>query len=186
MASADHISPTDLKRRIEAGEHLQIFDVRTPSEFASGHVPGAANLPMDEVEARLDDLSTDRPAVLVCQSGQRAAMTCELIGASHPNVLVLEGGTDAWVQAGLPTVRSTKTRWSLDRQVRLGAGVLVLTGLILAKYAHPGWIFLTGFVGAGLTFSGLTNFCGMALLLSRMPWNQPKRLSSGTAASSSP
>lgn len=185
MASPEHISPIDLKRRIEAGEHLQIFDVRTPGEFASGHVPGAANLPMDEVESRLDDLSPDRPAVLVCQSGQRATMTCELIRATHPNVLVLEGGTDAWVQAGLPVVRSTKTRWSLDRQVRLGAGVLVLTGLILANSLHPSWLYLSAFVGAGLTLSGLTNFCGMAFVLARMPWNQPKRLSSGPAASSS-
>jgi rhodanese-related sulfurtransferase len=85
---------------------------------------------------------------------------------------ILEGGTAAWIQQGLPVVRTTKTRWSLERQVRLGAGLLVLLGVVLALTVNPYWLALTAFVGAGLTFAGLTDLCAMAEILGRMPWNR--------------
>jgi rhodanese-related sulfurtransferase len=149
-----------------------LVDVRSGTEFASGHIPGAVNIPMDQIEARLGDLGLNLPIVLVCQSGKRARMTAGLLEPCQRQIAVLEGGTKAWIEAGLPVVTSVKTRWSLERQVRLGAGSLVLTGAILALTASPLWVFLCGFVGLGLTFAGLTDICPMAVMLERMPWNR--------------
>jgi len=96
----------------------QLIDVRSGSEFASGHIPGAVNIPMDQIEARLDDLRPGVPIILVCQTGKRARMTADLLEPCQRQISVLEGGTSAWIQAGLPVVTSVKTRWSLERQVR--------------------------------------------------------------------
>jgi len=97
-------------------------DVRSSSEFASGHIPGAVNIPMDQIEARIDDSWGRSPIVLICQAGKRARMTAGLLEPCQRQISVLEGGTGAWIQAGLPVVASVRTRWSLERQVRLGAG----------------------------------------------------------------
>jgi len=98
-------------------------------------------------------------------------MTAELLAPCRREITVLEGGTSAWVQAGLPVVRSVRTRWSLERQVRLGAGLLVLVGVILGFTVSMNWIFLSAFVGLGLTFAGLTDICLMGEFLGKMPWN---------------
>lgn len=148
-----------------------LVDVRSSSEFASGHIPGAVNIPMDQIEARIDDLGVDRPIVLICQAGKRARMTAGLLEPCQRQISVLEGGTGAWIQAGLPVVASVRTRWSLERQVRLGAGLLALTGCILALTVNPRWVFLCGFVGLGRTFAGLTDICAMGIVLGKMPWN---------------
>ena len=168
------ITVSELRR--EPPSHLQLVDVRSPSEFASGHIPGAVNIPMDQIESRLQDLGRDVFVVLICQAGKRARMTADLIAGRSPQKLaILEGGTNAWIQAELPLVCCAKTRWSLERQVRLIAGVLALTGAILALTVHSGWVFLSAFVGLGLTFAGITDICPMAILLGRMPWNGPRR-----------
>ena len=118
--------------REQSPAQAQLIDVRSASEFASGHIPGAVNIPMDQIEARLDDLHPTVPVVLICQTGKRARMTAGLLEPCQRQIAVLDGGTSAWIQAGLPVVSNVKTRWSLERQVRLGAGLLVLTGAGLA------------------------------------------------------
>lgn len=158
--------------RDESLEHMQLIDVRSASEFASGHIPGAVNIPMDQMEARLDDLRPAVSLVLICQTGKRARMTSGLLEPCHREIAVLEGGTSAWIRAGLPVVRSVKTRWSLERQVRLGAGLLVLTGAGLGLVVNVNWLFLSAFAGLGLTFAGLTDLCPMAEILAKMPWNK--------------
>jgi len=160
-----------------------LVDVRSGTEFASGHIPGAVNIPMDQIEARLEDLGSnlDLPLVLICQSGKRARMTADLIEPCQRQIGVLEGGTKAWIQAGLPVVASVKTRWSLERQVRLGAGLLVLAGALLALTVNPLWIFLCGFIGLGLTFAGLTDLCAMGIILEKMPWNRQSRCPTDSA-----
>jgi len=150
----------------------QCVDVRSTTEFAAGHIPGAVNIPMDEIESRMADMRGDKPTVLVCQSGKRAEMTRALLADQPGELAVLRGGTDAWIAAGLPLVRSTKSRWALERQVRLGAGVLVLIGVVLGILVSPGWFGLSAFVGCGLVVAGTTNFCGMAYLLALLPWNR--------------
>jgi rhodanese-related sulfurtransferase len=160
--------------RLELGG--QLVDVRTPSEFSTGHIAGAVNIPLDQIESRVDDLDPNSPLVLVCKAGTRACIAADLLAPCRPNTSVLEGGMDAWLHAGRPVVVTSRTRWSLERQVRLIAGLLVLAGAVAALTLHPRWIFLSAFVGLGLTFAGLTDICAMGALLSRMPWNQNVRL----------
>jgi rhodanese-related sulfurtransferase len=166
------IKVQDLQRIVQNHEPVQLVDVRSPGEYAAGHVPQAINIPLEQLEARFEDLKEGQVAVL-CQSGKRAGMACEMLRQHHDGLLLVEGGTQAWIDAGLPIVSSVSNRWSLERQVRLGAGVMVLVGTILAALGYSAWLYLAMFVGAGLTFAGLTNVCGMALLLAKLPWNRP-------------
>lgn len=159
----------------EQAQGSQWVDVRSASEYAGGHVPGAVNIPMEQIEARLADLDATRQIVLVCQSGTRARLAANMLGPCRKNVVVLEGGTAAWIKAGLPVVASVKTRWSLERQVRLGAGLLVLAGIGLAFAVSMKWLLLSGFAGAGLAFAGLTDICPMGIFLGKMPWNRPRQ-----------
>lgn len=167
------ITAHDLRTKLQAASKPQLVDVRSASEYAAGHVPGTMNIPFEQIDARAADLS-DGEVILICQSGQRACMAEALLSAKRGNVTVLQDGTDGWLNAGMPLVSTTATRWSLDRQVRLGAGLLVLTGTVLAALGLSAWLYVAMFIGAGLTFSGLTNFCGMASLLALMPWNKPQ------------
>lgn len=172
---AANISLTDLKHITQnSSGSLQLVDVRSASEYASGHIPGAVNIPMDQIESRMADLDQKGSIVLVCQSGKRARMAAGFLEPCGKDLLVLAGGTSAWANAGMPLVANMKTRWSLERQVRLGAGLLVLVGVILALTANFNWIYLAGFIGLGLTFAGLTDFCPMAILLALFPWNRSK------------
>lgn len=150
--------------------HTRLIDVRSAAEFAIGHIPRAVNVPMEQVDARLADIG-DGPVVLVCEAGTRAAIVAGWLSDRQP-VSVLSGGTAAWRKAGLPLVACAPSRWSLERQVRFAAGLIVLTATLLAAFFHPRWLYVAMFVGAGLTFAGATNICGMAILLARMPWNR--------------
>jgi rhodanese-related sulfurtransferase len=150
-------------------------DVRSASEYASGHIPGATNIPLEQIEKRVVDLCTDRPIALICQKGQRARIAATLLEPCGMNLLVVEGGTQSWDDAGLPLVASVRARWSLERQVRFAAGLLVATGSLLAALIGPSWLVLPGFIGCGLTFAGATDICPMGMLLSRLPWNHSSR-----------
>lgn len=168
------VTSAQLQSRMDQGERFQMIDVRSPAEFAAGHIPCAANLPMDQVESRLDDVHHRDPVVLICQSGRRAALTHGLLAPHVNDLIVLEGGTAGWAGEGLPLVRSTATRWTLDRQVRLAAGALTAAGALLALAVHPLWVVVPLMTGSGLAVAGVTNHCGMAALLGRMPWNRPR------------
>ena len=152
-----------------------LVDVRSATEFRSGHVPGAYNIPLEEMESRLDDLDTERRIVLICKSGQRAGLAARCLEANGVDASADSGGTDAWVKAGLELVVSTRTRWSLERQVRLAAGALALMGVVLALSVNPNWLYVAAFVGLGLTVAGITDFCPMARVVSAMPWNGTSR-----------
>jgi rhodanese-related sulfurtransferase len=152
---------------------MQALDVRSAAEFATGHVPGAVNIPMEQVESRLEDLPPG-PLVLICESGTRAEIVAGWFGGRR-EVTLLEGGTRAWRNAGYPLVGCAPCRWTLERQVRLIAGLIVLAGTLLAILINAKWVYLSMLVGAGLTFAGATNICGMAILLAKMPWNSGRR-----------
>jgi rhodanese-related sulfurtransferase len=176
------VTVSDLHRTWNDRLDSQWIDVRSPSEFATGHLPGAVNIPVDQIEARRADLRADSPLVLVCQAGTRARMAARLLAPSRPDVAVLTGGTDAWIKAGLPVVQNSKTRWSLERQVRLGAGLIVLFSVLLAVTVNPRWLYLTAFVGSGLSFAGVTDLCPMAMLLAKLPWNSYRARTAVSAA----
>ena len=168
------IDARSLQAKLANGEPIQVIDVRSPAEYQQGHIPQASNIPMELVESRLDDLSQHHPVVLVCHSGRRACFTESWLNAHHDQVTVLEGGTQAWADSQLPIVGSVTNAWSLERQVRLTAGFIVLVATLLAVSVQPNWVYVAMFVGAGLTFAGLTNTCGMAMILAKAPWNRPK------------
>ncbi len=153
--------------------NVQIIDVRSVGEYRAGHIPGSIHIPYEEIQSRLEDVTGDRPAVLVCQSGTRANIACDLIIQSRSNATVLMGGFAEWCKAKYPVVVAQISNWSLERQVRFTAGLIILIGLILGTWVNPWLYMISAFIGVGLTFSGITNFCGMGVLMSKMPWNQP-------------
>jgi len=168
-----------------AGRKAQLVDVRSPTEFAAAHLPGAINIPLEQIELRTADLDARAQVILVCQAGTRARLAHALLADSGNHLLVLEGGTDAWLKAGFPAVHNTAARWALERQVRLVAGLLVAVGVTLGIEVSRWWLVLPAFVGFGLTFAGLTNLCLMGEGLARLPWNRTKR-SPGTAPQAPP
>jgi rhodanese-related sulfurtransferase len=161
-----------------AGVRPQLVDVRSASEFASGHLAGAISIPLDQLESRIADLDCHRPVVLICKTGLRSTIACNLLQQLGKPASVLQAGTAAWEQAGFPLVSSVRTRWALERQVRLIAGLLVATGSLLALLVDTRWAYLSGFVGLGLTFAGITDFCAMGILLQKMPWNRARKTAS--------
>jgi rhodanese-related sulfurtransferase len=173
--SVTTISPQRLHEITQAGQAVGLLDVRTPAEFREVHVSFARNVPLDQLEKASIVSSrngTPQPLYVICQSGSRAKQACEkLMRAGHLNVVSIEGGTQAWDAAGLPVVRG-KAVISLERQVRIAAGLLVFVGTLLGYFVHPYWLGLPAFVGAGLAFAGITDTCGMGMLLAKMPWNQ--------------
>ena len=167
------ISPIELQNLLAAQPGLAVLDVRTPVEFAEVHVPQARNIPLDQLQPGAVQVPKDQAVYLLCRSGQRATKAAEKLakqGFAEP--IVVEGGTLAWMAANLPVTRSAVKVMSLERQVRIAAGSLVLIGVLLGWFVHRGFYGLAGFVGAGLVFAGITDFCGMGLLLAKLPWNR--------------
>ncbi len=170
------ISPAVLAERCASLGRVDLIDVRTPAEFRECHVAAARNVPLDQMDAaallQARNGSSTEPLYVICQSGKRGQQACEkLRKAGCTNVVNVEGGTLAWIACGLPVVRGKKTI-SLERQVRIAAGSLVCLGVLLGGLIHPAFFALSVFVGAGLVYSGITDTCGMGLLLARMPWNR--------------
>jgi rhodanese-related sulfurtransferase len=171
------ISPQQIADLCKTGK-IDLIDVRTPMEYQELHATLARNLPLDTLNPAtvMQDRngSKDEPLYVICRSGGRGRKACEkFLAAGFTNVVNIEGGTLAWAQSGLPVVRGKKIM-SLERQVRIAAGSLVLLGAVLAWLVHPVFIGQSAFIGAGLVFAGVTDTCGMGMLLARMPWNQVK------------
>jgi rhodanese-related sulfurtransferase len=169
----------------------RLIDVRTPAEFAQVHAEGARSVPLDTLDpaAVMSTLgaSAGAPLYVLCKSGARAAAACGKFHAGgFTNVFCVEGGTDAWERAGLPVVRGPGKVISLERQVRIAAGSLVLAGVLLGWLVHPGFYALCALIGGGLVFAGVTDWCGMGMLLARMPWNTRVAPPSDVAAACPP
>jgi rhodanese-related sulfurtransferase len=152
---------------------MQLVDVRSGGEFAGRRIAGAKLLPLAELAQRHAELERDKPVVVICQSGQRGVRACaELRRLGWRDVANLAGGMQAWTFAGLPVEEDENPPWSLERQVRVAAGGLVVVGALLGWLVHPDFLALCAFVGTGLVFAGVTDWCGMAYLLARAPWNR--------------
>jgi rhodanese-related sulfurtransferase len=155
-------------------EGAQIIDVRTPGEFESVHIPGSYNVPLDLLSEHRKELtkSVKNPVVLVCGSGVRARQAENSLRESGLEAMtILEGGITAWEQQGGAVVRGTQ-KWSMERQVRLVAGSLAAIGGLGALLVSRKFAVIPAFIGSGLTFAAITNTCGMAKLLSKLPYNQ--------------
>ncbi|MEV6940462.1 rhodanese-like domain-containing protein [Streptomyces sp. NPDC051172] len=159
---------------------LTVIDVRTPGEYASGHLPGALNIPLDQLRHGLPDIrqAAERGDVLVvCASGARSQNACKLLAEQGIPAATLTGGTAAWAAAGHDLHRLTRRAravWGMERQVRFTAGTLVLLGLTLGLLVHPAFQLLSAATAGGLVFSALTDTCGMAALLAGLPHNRPR------------
>jgi len=160
---------------------LTVIDVRTPAEYASGHLPGALNIPLDHIRRALPEIqhAAERGDVLVvCASGARSENACKLLAEHGITTATLAGGTSAWAADGHdlhhPAACDTRASWSMERQVRFTAGTLVLVGLVLGLLVHPAFQFLSAAISGGLVFSALTNTCGMAVMLGKLPHNRPR------------
>lgn len=167
------LTPAELQTILAAQPSAPVIDVRTPVEFAEVHVPQARNVPLDELTPGSLAYLKDQPVYLLCRSGQRATRAADkLAQAGFAQPVVVTGGTLAWIDAALPVTRGESKVISLERQVRIAAGSLVLTGVLLGWFVYRGFFGLSAFVGAGLIFAGITDFCGMGLLLAKLPWNR--------------
>lgn len=168
------ISPRQLFELSQSGKSVELIDVRTPAEFQEVRVTFARNFPLEQFDcAKVQESRSSKtdPLYVICRAGGRGNQACEkLIAAGCTNVVNVEGGTLAWDQAGFPVIRGRKVM-SLERQVRIAAGLLILTGIGLS-FLHPWLLGISAFVGAGLVFAGVTDTCGMGMILARMPWNQ--------------
>jgi rhodanese-related sulfurtransferase len=187
------ISPTMLADLRRKGGSVTLIDVRTPAEFGEVHVDCAHNIPLDRLDAKaVAALGSVGPVYFVCKSGNRSHKACEkMLAAGLENVVSVEGGTAACEAAGVPVVRGRKVM-SLERQVRIAAGAMVAVGAALAAFgpvSPVNWqaigAGLAGFVGCGLVFAGITDTCGMAMLIARMPWNQVSGAGRGAAGACS-
>lgn len=167
------VEPAELQDLLQRQVALTLIDVRTPAEFMSAHIPGSYNVPLDQLPEHAGVLRSvnGEPVVLICRSGGRARQAeTTLLGADLPRVHVLQGGLSAWEARQLP-LRRGATRWSLERQVRGLAGALVLGGVLAGWLIWPPLTALAAVVGGGLAFSAVTDTCGLAMLLSRLPYN---------------
>jgi rhodanese-related sulfurtransferase len=181
------ISPEALAER-SASKQVDLIDVRTPVEYREIHVDGARNIPLDSLDPRAvmtsRNGSSDQPLYVMCKSGARGSKACQkFLEAGYDQVVHVEGGVEAWEAAQLPVIRGKKTI-SLERQVRIAAGFLVLLGAVLAAVVHPYFIALPAFVGAGLMFAGITDSCAMGMMLAKMPWNQVRDCKAGSCSGS--
>ena len=166
------ITPAELNGLLA---NAALLDVRTPGEFATGHVPGAKLVPLDDLDAaaflRQHDAAT--PLYVLCQTGSRARKAIEKFQRTGFNGCVLvEGGTQAWMDAGLPVSLGKRVGLSLIRQVQIVVGLISAVGAALALTVNIWFALIPLFIGCGLLFAGLTGFCGLAVLLAKMPWNR--------------
>jgi rhodanese-related sulfurtransferase len=170
------ISPRELHRLLTEGRPTELLDVRTPGEFAAGHVPGARLVPLSELDAHAfpgQFSESGKPIYVLCHSGTRARNAIEKLGrAGIHNCVLVEGGTQAWIDAGLPVDRSESRALPLMRQVQIAVGLLSGTGAALALAVDKWFALIPLMMGSGLLLAGLTGFCGLALLLAKMPWNK--------------
>jgi rhodanese-related sulfurtransferase len=176
MMSIPTITPVELEELRSKGEPVELIDVRTPVEYREVHAEPARLVPLDALDPRAvmeaRNGTEGGPLYTICRSGSRGRQAAEkFLAAGYTNVTNVEGGTLAWEQAGLPVVRGKKAM-SLERQVRIAAGTLVVIGTALGAFVHPAFLGLPAFVGAGLVFAGVTDTCGMGMMLARMPWNR--------------
>ncbi len=167
------IEVSDMEELLHNGNAMKIIDVRTPAEYQSIHIPGSYNVPLDQLPEHKIELANaiQVPVILICRSGTRAEQAAKIFDTtSLEHVHILRGGISAWEQAQKPVNRG-KQLWSMERQVRFVAGSIVLLS-VLGSFVWEPSALLAAFVGAGFVYSGLTDTCGMAILLSKLPYNR--------------
>lgn len=173
------IAPMALRHHIKVDPGVALLDVRSPAEYRAGHIPSARLVPLDSLKASavsglLDDAGydADHPIYVTCHAGDRAERAAQLLQENGVRHLVLvEGGTQAWQNAGLP-VNSCGNTLSLERQVQIAIGSLLILKVVFGFTVHELFFVAGAVIGAGLITAGITRWCGMASLIARLPWNR--------------
>jgi len=168
------IDAATLKSWLDHDEAI-LIDVRESAEHAAEHIAGAHLAPLSQLKSLDAHAGGDRFLVVHCLKGGRGQTACDILQKAHPdkNIYNLAGGITSWRDAGFPTVRTQSARrLPLDRQVQLTIGLLLLTACLLAVFVHPAFLWLIALIGTGLTIAGLTGFCGLAIMMAKMPWNR--------------
>ena len=176
------ITPRDLYRKWHRGEEIEIIDMRFPISFAEVHAPKARSVPFETLDPHevmvQREGAADEPLYIICQIGVRSRDAARLfIEAGFTNVVNVEGGTRAWQQAGFPVVHERQRGLSLRRQVQLAAGSLVVAGSAVGLFLSPVFIAIPAAVGAGLIYTAASDNCAMGMVLAKMPWNRPDKIS---------
>jgi rhodanese-related sulfurtransferase len=165
------ILPAELKALLTTG--CCLVDVREPVEYAEAHIAGSKLIPSGNLTKRISEIDRNLPVIVTCRSGKRGeAAVKNLKALGVHDARNLEGGVLAWKAAGFPLDQSGKKGLPLMQQVQLVIGLGVLTGAIFSLTLHPNWVLLCAFFGAGLSVAGTTGWCGLAILVSKMPWNR--------------
>ena len=174
--SIKSISVSELHAMASQGKDLVIIDVRTRSEYNRGHIPTALNLHGNPLRSHLSELPSTTKVAIVCQSGGRSQLACEGLRRDFQGLLNVDGGTAAWIRAGLPVEKENKnmhqtSESKLRRQTHLVAGIMVTTALVMGFTGHPAWFFLACLPAFGLMLDAITGICPMTLMLKKAPWN---------------
>jgi rhodanese-related sulfurtransferase len=184
MQIKSSVSPQELNRLLAGGVPAELLDVRTPGEFAAAHVPGARLVPLDQLDAAnflQQRGESDKPIYVLCQTGGRARRAIDKFQRAGFNGCVLvDGGTQAWIDCGLAVERGESRVLPLMRQVQITVGFVSAIGAALALFVDLKFALIPLVMGCGLLFAGLTGYCGLALVLAKMPWNKSD---SGNASS---
>lgn len=171
-AELHKLSPQEVQARLSAGRAV-LVDIREADEFGRAHIAGARSQPLSAWENAPLAANPGAEVIFTCRTGMRTAGACDRLAARvEGDAYVLDGGLDAWAKAGLPVERNRNAPMEINRQVQITAGLLILSGIILGLLVSPAWFGISAFVGAGLTFAGLTGTCAMARLLMLAPWNR--------------
>ena len=179
-ATIEQITAQNLATLWRSTPDLVVIDVRTPGEFESVHARGAKLEPLHSLNA--DAFAQhDGTVYILCKSGVRATQAAEqLLGAGVEHPVVVEGGTDAWIAAGLPVERSGRNVIPLDRQMRIFAGLLIFSGSLLALLVNAAFVWVPLFMGGGLMFAGISGICPMSNVIAKMPWNRASSCGCGS------
>lgn len=175
--SMSSLAPSALNTKLlENQDQLYLVDVRTPAEHRAKHLPDSDLQPVDRFNEKaaktVKEAAGDRQVCFICQSGKRSKLALNVWAkAGFENASELDGGLNAWEAEGLPLEKGQGEIMSIERQVRIAAGSLVFIGTLLGIFVNPWFLIIPGFVGAGLTFAGITDTCGMGMMLAKMPWN---------------
>jgi len=158
---------------LNADGACQVIDVREFSEFDNERIEQAKLTPLSSFEKHISEIETGMPVYIMCRSGNRAKQAGErLLRGGFDDVYVIDGGMVAWSAAHLPTIKGKSKVWSLERQVRFTAGLIVLVGVVLGYFVSQYLFLLSAFIGAGLVFSAATDTCAMGMMIAKMPWNK--------------
>lgn len=172
MSTIKSIDAKTAKEWLDKNEAI-IIDVREPGEHAAVHIEGATLIPVNTIDESKLSQFHNKKIIIHCQRGKRGTIACEKLLLNNPNLAVynLEGGIEAWENAGFGVEKSNKMFLSIEQQVQITIGSGVLLGLILGYFLRPGFLFISVFFGAGLLFAGISGSCGLAMLMAKMPWN---------------